>query len=161
MPRSSAGSGGPQSPPYDRSMNAPLRIVLKVFGIGALVAGGLVVAVVATVAALLCGPLLFWVAWNVLDLAHSIGLPELGFWGILLAAVFLLGGWLVKVVTAGLVFLIDPSWFHGAAQVHWPDPTFRAFVAIAIVAVLASRPHARAQGGKGKARKRRADRPRA
>jgi hypothetical protein len=36
------------------------------------------------------------------------------------------------------------SWFHGAARVHWPEPTFRNFVAITLLALLASRPHAHA-----------------
>ncbi len=44
----------------------------------------------------------------------------------------------------GIVFLADPSWFHGAAHVHWPEPTFRNFVAVALLALLASRPHAHA-----------------
>lgn len=130
------------------------RVLLWVLGIGALVAGGVALAVAAAAAALLLGPLAFWLAWNVLDLAHAVGLPELGFWGIVLATVFLIGGWIVKVVVTGVVFLVDPGWFHGAAQVHWPEPTFRTFVAVAILAVLASRPHARA-GDKGGKRQRR------
>ena len=69
-----------------------------------------------------------------------------GFWGIVLATSFLVAGWFGKVVIAGIVFLVDPSWFHnGTAQVHWPDATFRNFVAVAILALLASRPHAHAQ----------------
>ena len=139
-------------------MPPPLHIALRIFGIGALVAGGLAVAVAAVTAAILAGPFFFWIAWNVLDLATSTGLPELGFWGIVLAALFLMGGWVVKVVISGVVFLVDPSWFQGAAQVHWPEPTFSNFVAVAILAVLASRPHARAQGGKSHDRKRRSDR---
>lgn len=133
-------------------MKPPTRIALAVLGIGALVAGGVVIAVVAAVMAMLLGPLVFWLAWNVLDLAHATGLPELGFWAIVLVTLFLVGGWLVKVAITGIVFLVDPGWLHGAAQaVHWPAPTFRNFVAIALLAVLASRPHARAQGGgKGK-----------
>jgi hypothetical protein len=73
-----------------------------------------------------------------------VGLPELGFWGIVLATVFLVAGWAGKVLIAGIVFLVDPSWFHGSAQVRWPEPTFRNFVAVALLAVLASRPHTRA-----------------
>jgi hypothetical protein len=42
------------------------------------------------------------------------------------------------------VFLADPSWFHGSAEAHWPEPTFRNFVAVALLALLASRPHAHA-----------------
>jgi hypothetical protein len=47
-------------------------------------------------------------------------------------------------VIAAIVFLLDPHWFHGAAEVHWPEPTFRNFVAFALLALLASRPHAQA-----------------
>jgi hypothetical protein len=125
-------------------MNRVLRVVLRIFGIGALVAGGLAVAAAALAAVLLLGPFLFWIAWNVLDFASALGLPELGFWGIVLATLFLVVGWLGKVVITAIVFLIDPSWFQGAAQVQWPEPTLRNFVAVALLALLASRPHARA-----------------
>jgi len=118
-----------------------VNLVLRILGIGALAVGALV-------AALLLGPLIFWLAWNVLDLAEAVGLPELGFWGIVLATLFLVVGWLGKVVIAAIVFLVEPSWFEGAAQVEWPEPTFRNFVAVALLAVLASRPHARAHGSR-------------
>ncbi len=113
-------------------------------GIGALVAGGLAVALAALIAAILLGPLVFWVAWNVLNFASALGLPELAFWGIVLATLFLVVGWFGKVVITGIIFLVDPSWFHGAAEVRWPEPTFRNFVAVALLALLASRPHAHA-----------------
>lgn len=119
-------------------------MVLRILGIGALVAGGLTIALAALVAVILIGPLIFWVAWNVLDFASAVGLPELGFWGIVLATLFLVVGWFPKVVIAAIVFLLDPSWFHGAAEVRWPEPTFRNFVAVALLALLASRPHAHA-----------------
>jgi hypothetical protein len=119
-------------------------VVLRILGIGALVAGGLAVALAALAAAILIGPLIFWVAWNVLDFASAVGLPELGFWGIVLATLFLVVGWFPKVVIAAIVFLVDPSWFHAAAEVRWPEPTFRNFVAVALLALLASRPHAHA-----------------
>jgi hypothetical protein len=125
-------------------VNPVLRTVLRIFGIGALVAGGLAVALAALVAVVLVGPLVFWIAWNVLDFANALGLPELGFWGIVLATLFLVVSWFGKVVITGIVFLIDPSWFHGAAEVQWPEPTFRNFVAVALLALLASRPHAHA-----------------
>jgi hypothetical protein len=119
-------------------------VVLRVLGIGALVAGGLAVALVALAAALLIGPLIFWVAWNLLDFASATGLPELSFWGILLATLFLVVSWFGKIVVAAVIFLVDPSWFHGAAEVRWPEPTLRNFVAVALLALLASRPHAHA-----------------
>jgi hypothetical protein len=126
-------------------MNPVLGVMLRILGIGALVAGGFAVAVAALVGALLLGPLVFWIAWNVLDFAGAVGLPELGFWGIVLATLFLVVGWFPKVVITALVFLVDPGWFHGAAEVHWPATTFRNFVAVALLALLASRPHAHAQ----------------
>ncbi|HEX3267087.1 MAG TPA: hypothetical protein VHQ98_03780 [Gaiellaceae bacterium] len=125
-------------------MSQAFGVVLRILGIGALVAGGLAVALAALTAAILIGPLIFWVAWNVLDLASAVGLPELGFWGIVLATLFLLVGWFGKVAITAIVFLVDPSWFHGAARVRWPEPTFRNFVAVALLALLASRPHAHA-----------------
>ena len=128
-------------------MNPVLSVVLRILGIGALVAGGLAVALVALVSAILLGPLVFWIAWNVLEFGPALGLPELGFWGIVLATLFLVIGWFGKVVITGIVFLVDPSWFDGAARVHWPEPTFRNFVAVALLAVLASRPHAHAHQG--------------
>jgi hypothetical protein len=119
--------------------------LLRALGIGALVAGGLAVAIVALAAIVLLGPLIFWLAWNVLDFAHAVGLPELGFWGIVLATLFLVLGWFGKVVITGVIFLINPDWFaNGSARVHWPEPTFRNFVAVALLALLASRPHAHA-----------------
>jgi hypothetical protein len=128
-------------------VNPVLRGLLRIFGIGALVAGGLALAVAALAAAILVGPLLFWLAWNVLDFGPAVGLPELGFWGIVLATLFLVLGWFGKVAITGIVFLIEPSWFNGIAQVHWPEPTLRNFVAVAVLALLASRPHARAHDG--------------
>jgi hypothetical protein len=122
-----------------------LGVVLRILGIGALVAGGLALALAALAAMILLGPLVFWVAWNVLDLASALGLPELAFWGIVLATLFLVVGWFGKVVITAIVFLVDPSWFHGSAQAHWPEPTFRNFVAVALLALLAARPHAHAQ----------------
>ena len=133
-------------------MSSAFRIVLRVLGIGALVAGGLAVALAALVAMILLGPLLFWVAWNVLDFASAIGLPELGFWGIVLATLLLVVGWFGKLLIAAIVFLVDPSWFHGAAEVHWPEPTFRNFVAFALLALLASRPHTHAHAHKRRPR---------
>jgi hypothetical protein len=121
-------------------VNPVLGIVLRILGIGALVAGGLAVAL-AALAVILIGPLISWVAWNVLNFASAVGLPELGFWGIVLATLFLVISWFGKVVITAIVFLVDPSWFHGAAEVRWPEPTFRNFVAVALLALLASRPH--------------------
>jgi hypothetical protein len=124
-------------------MNAPLRVVLRILGISALIAGGVAVAIAVFLAVILIGPLVFWLAWNVLNFASAVGLPELGFWGIVLATLFLVAGWAGKVLIAGIVFIVDPSWFHGSAQVRWPEPTLRNFV-VALLAILAARPHTRA-----------------
>ena len=126
--------------------------MLRILGFGALVAGGLAVALAALVAAILFGPLLFWLAWNVLNFASAVGLPELGFWGIVLATMFLVASWFGKVAVAAIVFLIEPSWFHGAAEVRWPEPTLRNFVAVVLLALLAARPHAHGHGHKRTAR---------
>ena len=120
-------------------------MILRVLGISALVAGGLAIAIAVFLVVVLVGPLIFWLAWNVLDFAEAVGLPELGFWGIVLATLFLVAGWGGKVLIAGIVFLVDPSWFEGSARVRWPEPTFRNFVAVALLALLASRPHTRAR----------------
>jgi hypothetical protein len=129
-------------------VSSVLRVVLQILGIGVLVAGGLAVALALFVAMVLVGPLIFWLAWNVLNFAAAIGLPELGFWAILLATLFLVVGWGGKLLITAIVFLADPSWFHGSAEAHWPEPTFRNFVAVALLTLLASRPHAHAHGHK-------------
>ena len=118
--------------------------MLQILGISVLVAGGLAVALAALLAAIFIGPLVFWLAWNVLDFAAAVGLPELGFWGIVLATLFLVVSWFGKVLVTAIVFLVEPAWFDGAAEVRWPEPTFRNFVAVALLALLASRPHAHA-----------------
>jgi hypothetical protein len=112
------------------------------FGIGALVAGSIVVMIALLVVTVLLGPLVFWLAWNKLDLAGAVGLPELGFWGIVLATLFLGLGWVGKMTIVAIVFIVDPSWFHAGARVHWPEPTFRNFVAIGLLALIATRPRA-------------------
>jgi len=115
---------------------------VRAFGIGALVIGSIAAVAALFAATLLLGPIVFWIAWNKLDFGHAVGLPELGFWGIVLATLFLGVGLLGKMVIVAIVFLVDPSWFHGAAQVHWPEPTFKNFVAIALLALIATRPRA-------------------
>jgi hypothetical protein len=115
---------------------------MRLFGIGALVAGSVALVTALLVATMLIGPILFWIAWNKLDFGPAIGLPELGFWGIILATLFLGFGWFGKMVVTAIVFVADPSWFHGAAQVRWPEPTFKNFVAVALLAAIAARPRA-------------------
>jgi hypothetical protein len=100
-------------------------------------------AVLATVAALvvgglLLGPLLVWLSWNVLDLGHAVGAGELGFWGIVLLALFLAVGGAGRIVIVAIVFLVDPDWLHRSAELHWPAPTFKNFVAIVLLIAVAS-----------------------
>jgi hypothetical protein len=111
-----------------------LAWVLAILGLGALLAG----AAALIVGGLLLGPLVVWLAWNVLDLAHAVGAPELGFWGLVLAAVFLAIGLAGRIIIVAAVFLIDPDWFHGSARLHWPEPTFRNFIAICLLLIVAS-----------------------
>lgn len=115
-------------------------------------AGGLLFALLLFALVILIGPLIFWLAWNVLDFGPAVGLPELGFWAIVLATLFLVAGWGGKVLITAIVFLVDPSWFSGSARVHWPEPTFRNFVAVALLALLAARPHARRHMHRGRRR---------
>ena len=112
------------------------------FGIVALVTGSVALVAGLLAATVLIGPILFWVAWNVLDFAHAVGLPELSFWWIVLATLFLGLGWGGKMVITAIVFIVDPAWFDGAARVHWPEATFKNFVAIALLAAIAARPRA-------------------
>jgi hypothetical protein len=128
---------------------------VRVFAIGTLIAGSIAVVAGLLAATVLIGPILFWLAWNVLDFGPAVGLPELGFWGIVLATLFLGLGWAGKLLVTAIVFVADPSWFHGAAHVHWPEPTFRNFVAVALLALIATRPRA---GRKWKRRRCRNDR---
>jgi hypothetical protein len=116
---------------------------LHVLGIGALVAGGITLALWILAAVLLIAPVVFWFAWNVLKFGPAIGLPTLGFWAIILASIFLVIGWFGKVLIAGLVFLIDPGWLGGTATMHWPEPTFRNLLAMALLSILAARPRRR------------------
>lgn len=136
-------------------MKSPLRIL----GVGAMVGGGVAMLLGLFIAALLIGPLIFWIAWNVLDFATAVGLPELGFWAIVLASLFLAVGWFGKALITGIVFIVDPAWLDGGAQIHWPDPGFTNFVAIVLLAILASRPHAHAHKAKKKADAKKASGP--
>jgi hypothetical protein len=126
--------------------------ILRLLGIGALAAGGLLLALFVFAVVILIGPIVFWLAWNVLDFGDAVGLHDLGFWAIVLATLFLVVGWFGKVLITAIVFLFDPSWFHASALVHWPATTFRNFVAVCLLALLASRPQTRAhrrRSGKG------------
>ena len=88
--------------------------------------------------ALLIAPIVVWFAWNFLDFGKSIGAGDLGFWGIILLSIFLVGGAFIRIVTVSLVFLIDPAWFSKAGILTWPEPTFKLWVATVILVLVAS-----------------------
>ncbi|NNC79166.1 MAG: hypothetical protein HKN94_03340 [Acidimicrobiales bacterium] len=133
----------------DWSKASPAWVFFGGLGLGALVTGGVMFFAALATAALLIGPFLFWLAWNVLDLGVAIGLGELGFWAIVLATVFLVVDWFGKTVIAGIVMLLNPDWFQTEATLRWPEPSFKHFVAVAILAALASFPHAKHRHGSG------------
>jgi hypothetical protein len=101
-----------------------LSTILRILGIGALVAGGIAVALAALAAVLLLGPLVFWLAWNVLNFGPALGLPELGFWGIVLATLFLVVGWFTKVVITATVFSSILRGFTAVRGCIGPRPPF-------------------------------------
>lgn len=133
----------------DWSKASPAWVFFGGLGLGALVTGGVMFFAALATAALLIGPFLFWLAWNVLDLGVAVGLSELGFWAIVLATVFLVVDWFGKTVIAGIVMLVNPDWFQTEATLRWPEPSFKHFVAVAILAALASFPHAKHRHGSG------------
>jgi hypothetical protein len=108
--------------------------LLAILGLGALVAG----TAAFVIGALLLGPLLVWLSWNVLDLAHAVGAHELGFWGLVLVAIFLAVGLAGRIVIVALIFIVDPAWLHNSARLHWPAPTLRNFVAVCLLLAVAS-----------------------
>ena len=57
--------------------------------------------------------------------AHAVGAGELGFWGLVLVALFLAVGLAGRVIIVAVVFLIDPAWLHRSATLHWPAPTLQ------------------------------------
>ena len=98
---------------------------------------GIGILVISAIA-LLIAPIVVWFAWNVLDFGKSIGAGDLGFWGIVLLAIFLVGGAFIRIVVVSLVFLIDPAWFQKAGTLTWPDATFTLWVASVILVLVAS-----------------------
>jgi hypothetical protein len=94
--------------------------------------------VVITAIALLIAPIVVWFAWNVLDFGQAIGAGDLGFWGIILLSIFLVGGAFIRIVVVSLVFLFDPAWFSKAGVLMWPEPTFKIWVATVLLVLVAS-----------------------
>jgi hypothetical protein len=108
------------------------------------IVGGLLVGlvgigiVVITAIALLVAPIVVWFAWNVLDFGNAIGAGDLGFWGIILLSIFLVGGAFIRITVVSLLFLIDPAWFSKAGTLGWPEPTFKIWVATVLLVLVAS-----------------------
>jgi hypothetical protein len=106
--------------------------------------GGLLVGLVGvgilviSAIALLLAPVVVWFAWNVLDFGKAIGAGDLGFWGIILLSIFLVGGAFIRIVVVSLVFIIDPHWFSKAGTLMWPEPTFKLWVASVLLVLVAS-----------------------
>lgn len=119
---------------------SPLGWGLTAIGLGALVAGATAVAVLLAVLVFAAAPVAVWLAWNVLDFAGAIGAPELGFWGILLVTLFLICGFGGRLAIALIVALVDPAWLHQSARLHWPQPSVRVFVALALLLAVAESP---------------------
>jgi hypothetical protein len=121
----------------------PLGWGLTALGLGALVAGATTLLVLLAVIAFALAPIAVWLSWNVLDFAGAIGAPELGFWGILLLTLLLVSGFGAKLVITLIVWLIDPGWLHGSAQLHWPQPSLRVVVGLVLLLAVAGVPRRR------------------
>ena len=119
--------------------------------VGGLLAGlvGLGILVISVIA-LLIAPVLVWFAWNVLDFGKAIGAGDLGFWGIILLSIFLVGGAFIRVVVVSLVFIIDPDWFSKAGTLTWPETSFKLWVATVILVLVASHSAAATSGYRGR-----------
>jgi len=128
---------------FDVSKLNPGCLFAGGLGIGALAAGGVAVFAALAAVALLLGPFFFWLSWNVMDLGEAVGIGELGFWAIVLATVFLVVDWFGKTLITAIVMLVNPDWFQAEATLQWPEPSFKHFVAVTILAALASFPHAK------------------
>jgi hypothetical protein len=106
--------------------------------------GGLIFGLVGigilliSIVALLIAPVIVWFAWNVLDFGKAIGAGDLGFWGIVLLSIFLVGGAFIRVLFVSLVLIIDPHWFSKAGTLMWPAPTFKNWLAAVILVLVAS-----------------------
>jgi hypothetical protein len=137
MLRMSPSEDRPRPPWMPRT---PLGWGLAALGLGTLVAGATTVLVLLAIIAFAIAPIAVWLAWNVLGFATAIGAPELGFWGIVLLTLFLVGGFGGRIVITLVVWIVDPAWLHGAARLHWPQSSLRVFVAIVLLLAVAGVP---------------------
>jgi hypothetical protein len=130
----------PHRPPPGWLPRTPLGWAFAAIGLGTLVAGATSLIILLALIAFAAAPLAVWLAWNVLDFAGSIGAPELGLGGILLLTLFLIGGFGLRILIALIVALVDPAWLDGSARLHWPEPSFRTFIALALLLAVAAVP---------------------
>jgi hypothetical protein len=114
--------------------------VLNGFGLGALLIGASTIVATLVMISLIMAPIAVWAAWNVLHFGQAIGAPELGFWGIVLLTLFLVSGFGGRLLLSILVWIVDPGWLHAAATLHWPQSSFRTFVALLIFLLVAQTP---------------------
>lgn len=140
-------------------MNEPPKMrphhwALMGLGIGAFLAGATALVVGLVILGLLIAPLAVWLAWNVLDFATSIGAPELGFWGIILLTLFLISGFGGRVLIALIVWIVDPQWLTGSATLNWPQWSFKTFIALLLLLLVAQVPARARHGEKKKPRSR-------
>jgi len=128
-------------------MSPVLSVVLRILGSGALLAGGLALA--ALIAVILLGPLIFGLPGSA-HFASAVGLPS-GLLGHPFRDAVPFHRLFGKVVIAAIVFLVDPSWFHGVLRCTGRSHAYVPnFVAFALLALLLSRLHAHAQKSKRK-----------
>jgi hypothetical protein len=114
--------------------------VLNGFGLGALLIGASTIVVTLVIISMIMAPIAVWVAWDALHFGRAIGAAELGFWGIILLTFFLVSGFGGRLLLSILVWLFDPGWLHSSATLHWPQGSFRTFVALFILLLVAQTP---------------------
>ncbi len=122
------------------SQRSRARWALIGFGVAGLVAGASALVIAVIVVGIVLVPFLVWLAWNVLDFGAAIGAQELSFWGVVLMTLFLTVGFGGRVVIALMVWLIDPKWLADSAELNWPQPSFRTFIALALLLMVAQLP---------------------
>lgn len=122
------------------SSNRRYSWVLNGFGLGALLIGASTIVVTLVIISMIVAPISVWVAWDALHFGQAIGTPELGFWGIVLLTFFLVSGFGGRLLLSILVWVFDPGWLHASATLHWPQDSFRTFVALFILLLVAQTP---------------------
>jgi hypothetical protein len=114
--------------------------VLNGFGLGALFIGASTIVVTLVIISMIMAPIAVWVAWDLLHFGRAIGAPELGLWGVILLTLFLVSGFGGRLLLSLLVWAFDPGWLHASATLQWPQGSFRTFVALVILLLVAQTP---------------------